>query len=772
MTAHRHKNTFFPPHTTDKISKVCNFPITIAAAPFGCGKSTAFGEFFPDSPCFNKRFFGSRYPLKSEILQYFKSHNACESEPCTLNFNLTEPTVIIIDDYHNIENDENNDFIINLSDLNNENLHIVIIAEKIVFNPKFWCTYHDKINLLTFEDFALTPADIRHRFSSLNSDTPDSRTINALWQSSDGWPVMIYMAQRSPSRSERSLLDSRLFEYFQNIIESNIQKSDFDVLLKLCVIGKTFTTEQAFSVTGDREIGEKLLKICKNILFIKAKDGYTFEFTAPLLSLLKRHSDYMLSEDEKRRISLCIADNLMKNQNFGEAFRHYCRAKNSDGIMLSFSEANDYTPECANLLAAFYPQLSRSQKEKYPLALSNIMLCFSKNGMTEYEKSAFSDLQSVMFENNIDAKKLHQINININTAELWHCGDDCRDIPKLDFSESDVKNIPNLALHGAVSVLEFFCTDENAQTSLSEICSCERKFGNIYAGAGDIATAESEYLSHNLAHAETLAIRGIRNAKKSNVHDIAEAGELLCVKIYFAQGKIKRATELANSLYTESYNPLIVQCAELFKNSRIYENECLYRSDCIIKDTEFTKYFYPELFRKFLYEEKYCEILSFENEINPACKKNKLIYTYCLVYLGIAYRNLGLHEESDKIFSEAMDFIEKNNFYMIIAECMPYVKNLIQNTNLSCSPAVASMCSDYAKIKNTTAHQKNALSAFPELTSRENEIASLASHGFTNSDIAQQLVISPNTVKATMKKIFGKLGISSRKQLKERSENE
>lgn len=75
------------------------------------------------------------------------------------------------------------------------------------------------------------------------------------------------------------------------------------------------------------------------------------------------------------------------------------------------------------------------------------------------------------------------------------------------------------------------------------------------------------------------------------------------------------------------------------------------------------------------------------------------------------------------------------------------------------SPSIAQKMRRY--LQNDDSSQREP---FPDLTPREREVLHLVACGLTNSAIAEQLVLSPKTIRNQVSTIFSKLGVSNRSE--------
>ncbi len=76
------------------------------------------------------------------------------------------------------------------------------------------------------------------------------------------------------------------------------------------------------------------------------------------------------------------------------------------------------------------------------------------------------------------------------------------------------------------------------------------------------------------------------------------------------------------------------------------------------------------------------------------------------------------------------------------------------------SPAIATRLIDFFSAPRPVVSRQ----AFPELTEREGEILTLIAQGYSNTEIATRLVLSPNTVRNYVSNVFSKLQVADRAQ--------
>ncbi|TFV85819.1 helix-turn-helix transcriptional regulator [Blastococcus sp. CT_GayMR16] len=62
--------------------------------------------------------------------------------------------------------------------------------------------------------------------------------------------------------------------------------------------------------------------------------------------------------------------------------------------------------------------------------------------------------------------------------------------------------------------------------------------------------------------------------------------------------------------------------------------------------------------------------------------------------------------------------------------------------------------------------RRRSVEAAGELTAQEGHMARLAAEGLTNPEIGAQLYLSSRTVESHLRKVFAKVGVSTRRQLR------
>jgi DNA-binding CsgD family transcriptional regulator/tetratricopeptide (TPR) repeat protein len=146
---------------------------------------------------------------------------------------------------------------------------------------------------------------------------------------------------------------------------------------------------------------------------------------------------------------------------------------------------------------------------------------------------------------------------------------------------------------------------------------------------------------------------------------------------------------------------------------------------------------------------------------------------------------LATNEFADGLFTEAIERLERANIGLFLARTRLSYGEWLRRTNRR-SDARLQLNTAYERFTRMGAQgfaerarrelvalgekvRKQPVGSGDELTAQESQIARLAADGLTNQEIGAQLFISTHTVEWHLRKVFVKLGITSRRQLRSAS---
>ena len=225
---------------------------------------------------------------------------------------------------------------------------------------------------------------------------------------------------------------------------------------------------------------------------------------------------------------------------------------------------------------------------------------------------------------------------------------------------------------------------------------------------------------------------------------------------------------------------LLIHTVDMCKG---YIDACLQQSDTIPKwltEGDFSSnrlYFPARAFYNIIYgralllKGDYLKLLGISGQFFGIASvfPNVLPNIYTAIYVGAANEKIYRRGEAIEAIRKALEIALPDKVYMPFVENCDYIKPLLEElyNDGAYREAIARILELYNPYQKAV-EQINRVyftEDKPRLSEREEEIARLASEGFSNKQIGEKLFISENTVKKHLKGVFEKLGVSSRSLL-------
>lgn len=168
---------------------------------------------------------------------------------------LSEPTLLVIDDYHEITSVEHDRALLELSQINSH-LHVCVLARSVIVldGP----LYTHRVRVINREDLAFN-ADECRELASL-SGTEFSQSLSEALSQAHGWPVAVTAVLRATPATENPALldDAHIQPILQRVavdILNVLRQVDGTarVILLAASLVDTFSLKQAAALTGEPE---------------------------------------------------------------------------------------------------------------------------------------------------------------------------------------------------------------------------------------------------------------------------------------------------------------------------------------------------------------------------------------------------------------------------------------------------------------------------------------------------------------------------------------
>ena len=144
--------------------------------------------------------------------------------------------------------------------------------------------------------------------------------------------------------------------------------------------------------------------------------------------------------------------------------------------------------------------------------------------------------------------------------------------------------------------------------------------------------------------------------------------------------------------------------------------------------------------------------------------------SYFLLCKASAWSEIGDQERTGKYLAEAVKNLAPDRLWWFGTEFFPTLgENLLPVLEPLGEAAINSykvLSSEYASKLKMIRNVMSESELKEALTEKEQTVARLAAQGYKNEEVAEQLFISPNTVKFHLANIYKKLGIKNRVELK------
>ena len=790
----------------EKLHGLLQYPLTIVSAPIGYGKTTAVRTFLTNcrSPYIWTTMSESVMITASEYFWYlvvkeFYKHfpdiadifaergfpqNSIEISRMIdfiQDFEMKQDTVVVIDDYHLVENEQIDLFLKRLALANIPWLHIVMISRGIPQVDIEELTMKGICLFIQTSDLSFTEDEIKLYFELVRFKG-DEQIKQKICAASCGWIAVVYLMVTNFAHNYN-------LEY-HNSVNKMLKSSFFDkyntetkVMLFKLALFNIVTAEQAAYILEDITAIEKLDELSRENGFISLDNQGNYKFHQIFLDFLhKEKSGWDINMDS-------VIHRAGKWYSFkgdhANAFKYLYMAKDYENIFKELEMADITTINSIDteLLFQIFSSATDEQKYKYPMATLKyiffVVLDVDKQLGTDMLESMEQYFLTHTHPNYSQNQILAEINLNFTTVAFNDAeaimNYASKALELLGEEHSITRNQKGVLTYSSPHFTYAYYNKKGEYKKTVDILSTAfESYIKVTNGSGMgcdyLAMAEYALETGDLEQVGLNAKKAICKANTCNQLCIAVCAKLTLARLYILQKREKDLRTILDELTIMQKTEKNTINLYVIENALGYIYACLnqycnipkwLRSDHIEHNSIFKRIAFNYIVngKAILLSGNYIglEMLTEQFADFFSELQFQLGFIHNHIYSAVAKYHLYGLDEGVKELQKAIDIGMEDDVIMPFVENTDFIRPMLKSGLLDVKQEYLDhILSFYSGSIVDRAERSSLLSA------REIEVLLLLENGENQSSIADKLFISQHTVKRHMQNIYQKLDVNNK----------
>ena len=812
---------FFPAHLMETLSRLLHYPVTLVTAPSGAGKTTsvrfflkereeagtrvlwytAFGE-TPDTAW--ERICGLLAKVDVETAAQLRALDFPVRQTLSALAELTprlrcpQETVLVVDNAQMLKCSVPYELLSALALHGCPQFHLVVITQSAMKTPPTPMSSAG-ILFLDADTFFFRRQDVADYFL-LNGAPLGQAELEQVMENTSGWAAALRLQLLGYRQTGQIQRENGIGRLLRTALWEPLPLLAKHFLLAFSHM-ENATIEQVGVLMACRELpfsGTELLDRGWFIQFDPQSNSYT------LHSLLREFLKGLfgqLPQEEQRELYRCTGKAyLLDGMSFPAMSMLFLAGDCEEMLAIPFTNADmagygadEVLSLLRDILATCPPQLLR----RYPAALLGFAFEALMRGedrlYTEYRAIVSQALQTPGAFGDEERRRLQGEYFFLSS---FAAGNDLAKIHAAQKTALESLDGPSRAFDtrhfwtfGVPSILAQFWTDhlplaETLDVFESGIPVYQVLTGGNAAGGGELIRAEALLDNGQIDTAEALCHKALYLANTGKQDTIGFCAELMLGRFAILRGDAMAYTATLDAIHRRTVTGrektrhlMADQCVAFLCTAlgRVQEVPPWLQSETDIKNHMYhvgTTYGMVLLGRYLLLKKEYNRLAGLSDLFLKLAESQHVLLAqvHFLLFLACTSQAAGEAENTQRYLQRALDIALPDGMYLPFAEhAAELATPLAIWKNESGAKKEAAVIQLLAKMHYTGAARINRTlyAANQKLTPREIEIAFYAKQGISNKEIAERLFISPETVKKTMKSVFSKLDIKSRRQLED-----